>query len=583
MTRYPRTYHLPWSPGATNDDKILKSVDQFIGVPLALTEKLDGCLMRDAHITLADHSKVMIASIVKSEKEFFVLGQDKEGNLVPSKVLNKFKNGKNNKWIKIYFTRSNMEGNSYGSLTLTPNHEVFNINEDNYKRADNLKIKDKILIKTSNVQSLNYNQIQVLLGTMLGDGSMSKNPTASSARISYGHTKLKIDYVHWKDKILGNLYSKSEEFNSGYGTLMYSSRTKNSFSIWEEFKDFQINTKKSVPITIANKIGPLALAVWYCDDGSLSHQLNQQDRANLATNGFDLDSINNLRKTLKDKFGIISEIQEDKREGHGHSIRINKDSADILFSIISPYIPECMQYKLPEYYRTNTNWCPIIEYGGRDELIEQEIIKIEEIEINRQKFDLETETHNYFANGVLVHNSQVSINTDFFHARSINGEPNHPSFDWLKSEYHGNFKWHMPENYTVCCEYLYAKHSIHYSNLESYLFVIGVRDELNQLWLSWDDVTEFAEELKIPTVPVLEYYKTFNSVAELEKVTTKLATQHGAYGLQEGVVVRHAHAFKVEDFATKVGKWVRANHVETDEHWANQAIIKNLLSLPDSP
>lgn len=40
--KYNRTFHLPWSPGATNDDKIAASVDSLIGVPIVITEKMDG-------------------------------------------------------------------------------------------------------------------------------------------------------------------------------------------------------------------------------------------------------------------------------------------------------------------------------------------------------------------------------------------------------------------------------------------------------------------------------------------------------------------------------------------------------------
>ena len=42
MSKYNRTYHLPFSPGSTSDDKIAKSFDSFINVPIIITEKLDG-------------------------------------------------------------------------------------------------------------------------------------------------------------------------------------------------------------------------------------------------------------------------------------------------------------------------------------------------------------------------------------------------------------------------------------------------------------------------------------------------------------------------------------------------------------
>jgi len=40
--KYPRTPHLPWSPGATNDDVHQKSTQVFVGKKVVITEKMDG-------------------------------------------------------------------------------------------------------------------------------------------------------------------------------------------------------------------------------------------------------------------------------------------------------------------------------------------------------------------------------------------------------------------------------------------------------------------------------------------------------------------------------------------------------------
>ena len=40
--KYPRTFHLPWSKGFTNDDKVLSSVNHFQGKEVVVTEKMDG-------------------------------------------------------------------------------------------------------------------------------------------------------------------------------------------------------------------------------------------------------------------------------------------------------------------------------------------------------------------------------------------------------------------------------------------------------------------------------------------------------------------------------------------------------------
>lgn len=40
--KYPRTFHLPWSPGRSDDDKALLSVDGWADVEMVATEKMDG-------------------------------------------------------------------------------------------------------------------------------------------------------------------------------------------------------------------------------------------------------------------------------------------------------------------------------------------------------------------------------------------------------------------------------------------------------------------------------------------------------------------------------------------------------------
>ena len=40
--KYSRTKHLPWSPGATSDDKVLKDTSCFNGKTMIITEKMDG-------------------------------------------------------------------------------------------------------------------------------------------------------------------------------------------------------------------------------------------------------------------------------------------------------------------------------------------------------------------------------------------------------------------------------------------------------------------------------------------------------------------------------------------------------------
>ena len=42
FVKYPRSYHLPWSVGVTNDDRIVNTLTHFEGQRVVVTEKLDG-------------------------------------------------------------------------------------------------------------------------------------------------------------------------------------------------------------------------------------------------------------------------------------------------------------------------------------------------------------------------------------------------------------------------------------------------------------------------------------------------------------------------------------------------------------
>lgn len=42
QVKYPRTHHLPWSPGMNDDDRVLKSIACFEGRRVIVTEKMDG-------------------------------------------------------------------------------------------------------------------------------------------------------------------------------------------------------------------------------------------------------------------------------------------------------------------------------------------------------------------------------------------------------------------------------------------------------------------------------------------------------------------------------------------------------------
>lgn len=162
------------------------------------------------------------------------------------------------------------------------------------------------------------------------------------------------------------------------------------------------------------------------------------------------------------------------------------------------------------------------------------------------------------------------------YARTHSGPPTHPSFDGFKA-LHSTVKYNIPENIQLFGEWVYALHSIAYSKLPSYFMLFNVRNIDNLIWTSWEEVELWAEEIKVPTVPVL-YRGTVNSKEELKELTDKFMEEPSVCGEErEGVVIRLSREFKDDEFYKSIVKVVRENHVKSTSHWKFQKIIKNKL------
>ena len=161
----------------------------------------------------------------------------------------------------------------------------------------------------------------------------------------------------------------------------------------------------------------------------------------------------------------------------------------------------------------------------------------------------------------------TTIYNDYCHARSIDSK--HQEYhSWLLNVI-PMFQYSIPMKWRICGEYLYVRHSIKYDNLPSYFMIFSVWNENNEC-LSWDDTELAAAALCLHTVPVL-YRGIFDE--EVVKKIAKEAVDRGG----EGIVVRLADGFKYNDFDKSIAKYVRRNHVQTNEHWSHGKIENNLL------
>lgn len=161
----------------------------------------------------------------------------------------------------------------------------------------------------------------------------------------------------------------------------------------------------------------------------------------------------------------------------------------------------------------------------------------------------------------------TNMYSDRIHARSIDSK-HHDSRNWVKGLW-GQVKSQIPDDWRICGENLYAKHSLFYEDLETYFMAFSVWNEKN-FTLSWAETVEVCGMLGLTLVPVIaimdydeEYLKKLANDLDITK--------------DEGYVIRNVESFHYDDFATNVGKWVRPKHVTTDQHWMVSQIVPNKL------
>lgn len=365
------------------------------------SEKVDGCLRSNTKLKLFNGDDITIGEIVKKKLKVDVMGYDGE-NVVPSKVIAWHMNGQTDEWYRISFDVRGFGtkgGSPYRTINCTGNHKFF-VN-GNYVRADELKVGDKLLLNR-NHQSLSYIQEQILTGLLIGDGSIADEGKS----IEFSHKKIHEKYVDWLLNSLGSIAgNKQLERISGYGSIIIPARTISCIQV-QNFTSYFVgdNNKKIIPKDV--ELSPLSIAIMYMDDGSLQTNKNQLDRCSLSLNDYDEQSVNNLIEAFQSQL----HINPVKFNSKGWNLRFNLKEAQKLQTIISPYICDCMQYKLSEEFRNRfVGNIPNGTTESVNKLYEAKILEITKKTEIHERYDITTSTHNYFANGVLVHNCNIGI------------------------------------------------------------------------------------------------------------------------------------------------------------------------------
>lgn len=165
--------------------------------------------------------------------------------------------------------------------------------------------------------------------------------------------------------------------------------------------------------------------------------------------------------------------------------------------------------------------------------------------------------------------SNVRLTRENVHSRSRE-DPKHDSYNYLKAQ-HSEFAHHIPEHIILYGEWLYAVHSITYTDLSDYLYVFAAFDTEQMQWLDWDATKKYADKIGKQTPPVLREYPDGVD----ERPDPHGESEFGP--TREGFVFRTVDGFPYGEFDRRVAKCVRENHVQTDEHWKFTKIETNGL------
>ena len=200
----------------------------------------------------------------------------------------------------------------------------------------------------------NIDTISIIIGSVLGDTHLEKRNNGIGTRIIFEQSNKNVEYLMWFHNYLAirgycnpqkpKLNTRIRKDNKVFYHFRINSYTFSSFNwIHEMFyiKNNNDNTlTKIVPTNIEEFLTPLALAIWFMNDGS---KLGAGVR--IATNNFTLKEVQFLCSILYKKYNILATSHTGGKD-KGFFLCVHKKSVPLFISIVKPYTVPSLYYKL---------------------------------------------------------------------------------------------------------------------------------------------------------------------------------------------------------------------------------------------
>lgn len=189
----------------------------------------------------------------------------------------------------------------------------------------------------------------VILGSLLGDGSLKINKNYVNARFAFKHSRRQEAYFYWKANLLKEISAPNSvcaQKNDGYGGDKLRWQSRVSPSLTELYRLVSKKNQLKIRRKWLNHLTPLSLAIWWFDDGSI---ISNGRKGVFCTDGFDKKSVQILERYLevvwkiKTKIGTIHKPNGTKTEYFRLWFRSTEELIKFL-RLILPYaqVPEVL-------------------------------------------------------------------------------------------------------------------------------------------------------------------------------------------------------------------------------------------------
>ena len=366
-----------------------------------------GCMSYSTRVTLADGTQEKIGKIVNQRQDVEVLSYDPDsGRVVPRRIVNWFDNGPAERFLQFTVARSG--GNGKAQFAATENHLIRT--PGGWREAGELIPGDRVLL--TGPRRLSGQQVQLILGALMGDGSLSPNLRGrSGTRFRMGHGAAQAEYLDWKVSLLGNV--GCTRTSNAKGAVFADLSPLPELAELHEAVYFG-DGQKHLSWEYLKALTPFALAVWYMDDGCFTlRSKGVQERTQGGTGRIEIcvqamspGSRERLVDYLRDTRRLDVKLTERGARGMAY-IRFTTAASEKFQRLIAPYVHPSMEYKLLPRFRGKFRVEP--EFAAAEtHLVPAEILDVHVKPPTRSmhRFDIEVEgSHNYFVDGVMVHNS----------------------------------------------------------------------------------------------------------------------------------------------------------------------------------